>query len=412
MSRLGEYPARNGPPPERATTADVRAANLGVVLRHVRGAAPCSRADIVASTGLNKATVSSLVTELIRRGLLRETTSVGGRIGRPVTMLVPDGQVYATVGIAVGADQLTAVAVDLSGVVLLSWRRSFAEYAQSTGRAVAVITALAQRVASAVGNRGRQVLGLTVGVPGLIDPDGTILRSPGLGWHDIDLRGRLETALRKPGYPITVENEANLAVLAEQRYGPYAEVANLVYLTGGTGIDASVVVDGRPLRGSRGYGPQIAHLPLTEDGPDCECGRRGCLEAVAGVPALIRRALPVANEDLSRADLLPYAQEILRRAEAKDVATLDALDETGRWLGGGVSLLAHLADPELIIMGGHFAPLTPWLSPAIQTGLAESAGPVPVGGCRIAPATLGTESAALGAAARVFDHLESGRLPA
>ena len=86
---------------------------------------PCSRADIAASTGLNKATVSSLVADLIDRRLLRETGLTENRIGRPATMLMLDGRPYAAVGIEVAADHLTAVAVDLAGERLLSWRRAF-----------------------------------------------------------------------------------------------------------------------------------------------------------------------------------------------------------------------------------------------------------------------------------------------
>src|SRR5262252_315786 len=105
---------------------DVRATNLAVVLGYVRAHAPCSRADIAAATGLNKATVSSLVGELIGRRLLRETGLTERRIGRPATMIVLDGSPYAALGLSVSADHITVVAMDLAGEQLLSWRRAFA----------------------------------------------------------------------------------------------------------------------------------------------------------------------------------------------------------------------------------------------------------------------------------------------
>lgn len=101
--------------PQPADFADVRATNLAVVLRFVREHAPCSRADIAASTGLNKATVSSLVADLIDRRLVRETGLTENRVGRPATMLVLDGSPYAAIGIEINVDYVTAVAVDLSG---------------------------------------------------------------------------------------------------------------------------------------------------------------------------------------------------------------------------------------------------------------------------------------------------------
>src|SRR3954452_12585477 len=112
--------------PQPADFADVRATNLAVVLRHLRMNAPCSRADIAATTGLNKATVSSLVTDLMERRLVREVGMTENRIGRPATMLVLDGSPYAAIGLELNADYLTAVALDLAGERLLSWRRAFA----------------------------------------------------------------------------------------------------------------------------------------------------------------------------------------------------------------------------------------------------------------------------------------------
>src|SRR5918996_4395852 len=101
--------------PQPADFADVRATNLAVVLRHLRMNAPCSRADIAAATGLNKATVSSLVADLIDRRLVRETGLTGRRIGRPATMLVLDGSPYAAIGVEINVDYVSAGAVVLAG---------------------------------------------------------------------------------------------------------------------------------------------------------------------------------------------------------------------------------------------------------------------------------------------------------
>jgi hypothetical protein len=214
--------------PRPADFADVRATNLAVVLRFVRANAPCSRADIAASTGLNKATVSSLVADLIDRRLLRETGLTEHRIGRPATMLVLDGSPYAAIGIEVNADYLAAVAIDLAGTRLLSWRRSFTGLTVSASRATAAIAALARRAVARVGREGRRVLGLTVGVPGLVDASGAVRLAPNLDWRDLDLHSDLVRALGDPDFPVAVENDANLAAMAEHRYGPHAGTPNLV----------------------------------------------------------------------------------------------------------------------------------------------------------------------------------------
>jgi predicted NBD/HSP70 family sugar kinase len=397
--------------PQPADFADVRATNLAVVLRHVRANAPCSRADIAAATGLNKATVSSLVADLIERRLLRETGLAEHRIGRPATMLVLDGQPYAAIGMEVAADHLTAVAVDHAGEQLLFWRRAFTGTETPAGKSVSTIAALASRAASRVAGQGRQVLGVTVGVPGLVDADGAVRLSSGLVWHDVELRADLVRALRDPKYDVAVDNDANLSALAEHRYGAYAGTPNLVYLTGELGIGAGVVVDGRLLRGGRGFSGEIGHLQLDPGGPQCPCGRVGCLEALAGVRAIIQRILPDAEVDGPVTDFAPEIEEVLRRARRADAATLGALTAVGRHLGHGVSILANLVNPDVVVLGGNFVPLAPWLLPAAEAELAARTVAPEAGGCKLVASALGPGAAATGGAARALAAVDAGHLP-
>ncbi|WP_326552924.1 ROK family transcriptional regulator [Micromonospora sp. NBC_01813] len=397
--------------PQPADLTDVRATNLAVVLRYVRVHAPCSRADIAAATGLNKATVSSLVADLIDRRLVRETGLTEHRIGRPATMLVIDGDAYAAIGIEISADHLTAVALDLAGGEVLSWQRAFTGLAATPGRAASTVAALASRAAARVVRQGRQVLGLTVGVPGLVDHDGRVSRCPELGWSDVDLRADLQRALRNPDYEVVVDNDAQLAALAEQRHGQHAGTANLVHLTGGAGIGAGLVVDGRLLHGARGFTGEIGHLQLDPAGPPCRCGANGCLEALAGIPALIRRVLPDAEADGPVTDFAPEIDRVRAAARAEDPATLTALAEIGRHLGTGVSILANLINPEVVLLGGYFVPLAPWLLPAAQAQLAARTVAPQAGGTQLTASTLAGGAAAIGGAARAIAAIDDGRMP-
>ncbi|MEU9830291.1 ROK family transcriptional regulator [Streptosporangium sp. NPDC048047] len=391
--------------PQPADFADVRATNLAVVLRFVREHAPCSRADIAASTGLNKATVSSLVADLIDRRLVRETGLTENRVGRPATMLVLDGSPYAAIGVEINVDYVTAVAVDLSGERLLSWRRSFQGPDVTVSQAMAVVAGLVRRVTARMAREERQVLGLTVAVPGLVGTDGVVRVAPNLGWRDADLAGDLAKALRDPGFPVQVDNDANLAALAEHRFGPWAGTADLVYLTGEIGVGAGVILDGRLRRGGQGYGGEIGHIQLDPLGAECRCGRRGCLEAMAGIGAVLEHAA------LSPAEVEVELEETARLARTGDAHTLAVLADVGRNLGRGVSMVVNLLNPEVVVLGGYYVPLAPWLLPQIE---AEARGRViapDAGGCRVVASTLGYGAAALGGAARVLDLVDSGRLP-
>ncbi|MFI7450695.1 ROK family protein [Nonomuraea sp. NPDC049714] len=390
--------------PQPADIADVRATNLAVVLRFVREHAPCSRADIASSTGLNKATVSSLIADLIDRRMVRETGLTENRVGRPATMLVLDGSSYAAIGVEINVDYVCAVATDLAGERLLTWRRSFSAGA-SANQGVAAVAAIIRRVVNRMVKEERQVLGLAVALPALVDVRGTVRIAPNLGWHDTDLAGDLAKALRDPGFTIQVDNDANLGALAEQRFGAHSGADDLVYLTGEMGVGAGVILDGRLRRGGAGYSGEIGHVQLDPDGPECRCGRRGCLEAMAGIGAVLRR------RDPSPAEIEVEIEEVVRAARAGDETTLATLTAVGTHLGRGVSVLANLLNPEVVILGGYYVPLASWLLPPVRAEVADRAIAPESGGCEVVASTLGYDAVALGGAARVLDSVDSGRLP-
>ncbi|WKU06321.1 ROK family transcriptional regulator [Micromonospora sp. HUAS LYJ1] len=398
--------------PQPTDLGDVRVANRAVVLRHVRLHAPCSRADIAATTGLNKATVSSLVTELLDRRLVRETGLTGNRVGRPATMLVLDGAPYAALGLQIGADDLVVVAVDLGGNRLLTWRRAFPAPTASPADTVRALVTLARRAIGRVTGQGRTVLGLTVGVPGLVDTAGGVPLASGLGWRDVPLAADLRAALRETGFTVTVDTDANLAVLAEQRHGAYAGATDLVHVTGGLSVGAGVLAGGRLLRGGRGHAGELGHLCLDPAGPPCPCGRRGCLAAVAALPAVVARLLPDATRDGPVTDYLPELDRIVASARQEEPAVLAGLAEIGRHLGHGASILANLLNPEAIVVGGHFATLAPWLLPAARAELVTRTLAPQAGGCRLDASTLDSAATALGGATAALATIEAGRLPA
>ncbi|MFC4562653.1 ROK family protein [Nocardiopsis mangrovi] len=431
--------------------ADVRSTNLAVVLRCVRDLAPCSRADIAAATGLNKTTVSSLVSELLKRRLLREVGTTGNRVGRPAVLLTLDGASYAAIGIEVSTDYLSAVAVDIAGRTVLSWRRALPGATGSPARALTAVASLTRRVIARAERDGRKVLGLAVALPGTLGPDpsgsaglpGSFpapADSPGApgapgsrgprehagdpalasaaarDWRDADFAADLAAALRLPGLHVETGNDADFGVLAEHRYGPHAGTADLVYLAGGGALGAGLVIDGALRAGSAGYSGEIGHIPVVPGGPACHCGRRGCMEAVAGIAAVIRRAAadPQTPDIGGRppiAEMEPLIDEITARARAGDAATLDALTGAGRDLGAGIAILANVLDPRVVVLGGHYAELAPWLLPAAGAELRDRAIAAEHGGCRVVASTLGLDAPALGATARILDAVETGRLP-
>ncbi|WP_254909638.1 ROK family protein, partial [Micromonospora sp. NBS 11-29] len=147
------------------------------------------------------------------------------------------------------------------------------------------------------------------------------------------------------------------------------------------------------------------------DGPACRCGRRGCLAAVTGVDAVVRRLLPDVAVDGPVTDYLPEIDRIQALARAGDDPVRAGLTEIGRQLGHAVAVLADLLDPEVVVVGGHLAALAPWLLPAARAELAAGTG-APPGGARLEASTLGSAASALGGATAALATVEAGHLPA
>ncbi|WP_350277916.1 ROK family transcriptional regulator [Kribbella sp. HUAS MG21] len=392
---------------QTADHTDIRATNLAAVLGHLRREAPCSRAAIAAATGLNKATVTSIVGDLLDRRLVRETQQTQNHVGRPATLLVLDGSAYATIGLEVSARGLTALGCDTAGEQVLRWHRAGPGIDAGPGKTIAALAALARRAIATVQSSGRRVLGITVGAPGLVNREGTVVLAAGLGWRDVPLQAELTAALGRPDIPVTVDNDASLGVLAEHLYGPLAGTPNLIQVTGDTGVGAGIIADGRPLAGHLGYVGEIGHLRLLPDGPLCGCGRRGCLEALASLPAILARI-----DDLGDGDPQLQLEQLVRRANSEDPDVTAVLAEAGTHLGHGIAALVNILNPEVVLLGGGYALLADHLVPAVDKALRDATIAPDAGGCTVAASAFPHTATPLGATAHALIPLTRGQLPA
>ena len=160
---------------------------------------------------------------------------------------------------------------------------------------------------------------------------------------------------------VQADNEANLAALAEYD-ARRRRVSDLVLLTGDVGVGAGLVIDGRLHRGHFGFGGEVGHMPLEIQGAQCGCGRRGCWETRVGLTALLNGLADLHDDVLDPTlDVEQRLREVVRRAEAGEPRTLAALEQVGTWLGIGTATLVSVLDPGLVVLGGYFSALGPWL---------------------------------------------------
>ncbi|GHH72079.1 xylose repressor [Streptomyces sulfonofaciens] len=374
------HEARSGTPD---TQQGMRRRNLSRVMHTIAADGPMSRAAVASRIRLTRAAVSTLVDELIRAGLLEELgPERPGRVGRPGSALAVSRSGPAGVGAEVGVDHLAACVVDLRGEVRARAERHVSNRGRAPEPVVDDLAALVRQVSEEADREGLRPAGITVAVPGLVARDSrTVVRAPNLDWHDTDLGALLPA---KP--PVTVDNEANLGALAELWLGERAP-GDFVHVSAEIGIGAAVVVDGRLLRGTRGFAGELGHVPVHPEGPPCACGGQGCLEQFAGEVAVLRAAGLDPGE--GRVGLLA------ERAVSGDRRVRSALREAGTAMGIALTGTVNLLDPQTVVLGGALSRLAPWLLPSLEAELERrTAGPA----CEIAVSQLGSEGPLLGAA--------------
>ena len=390
---------RTHPATARADQTTVRRANLGVVLRHVAGVGPCSRARVAAETGLTRGTVSSLVAELIELGLLRETgeDESPGRVGRPAQTLELAGEVVA-VGLELNVDYLAVSLEDLTGRVRYERRVFVDNRLSASGPVLDRLARMARRALAAAEQQGLLPVGVAVAAPGLVEvASGTLLRAPNLGWTRLALADELRRRL--PGLPVRVENESNLAALAEHWQGSARGLKSFICVFGEIGVGGGIYVDGELYRGSHGFGGELGHVTVEPEGAPCACGSRGCLETVVGQEAIARRC-GVAIVGNGR--MQSVTDELVRRAEAGDAAVLGTLDGVGSTLGIALASAVNLFDLDAVVLGGCFGPLSPWLVESVRRSLRDRVLSAEWSACEVRASALGELAAVRGAAALIL----------
>ncbi len=235
------------------------------------------------------------------------------------------------------------------------------EAAQGKEKVIANILASLEAVIPSRSRQDGLIAGIGVGAPGPLDSrSGTIFFAPNLEWQNVNLKEILENAL---GYPVFLENDANLAALGEYLYGAGQGHEDMVFITVSTGVGGGLVLGGEIYSGAFGGAGEIGHLVVAPDGPLCPCGNRGCLEAVASGRALKRKALDLIAAGKGRRILELAGGEpegveapvITRVGHAGDPEARALLAEAGRYLGLAIGNIANLLNPSLFIIGGGVA---------------------------------------------------------
>ncbi len=369
----------------------VRRSNLSVVLSRLHLSGSASRSDLVAATGLNRSAVGALVGDLVRHGLATEVRATpDGTPGRPSPVVRAAGGLNAVLAIEVLVDTLAVAAYGLGGATLAMRRIDRPRSMAAPEAAVADIGALVREVIRALPTECL-VHGAGVAVAGIVRrSDNTVVLAPNLGWSDTPI-GALLADVLPAGVPVAVANEGDLGALAENTRGAAAGMANVLYVSGEVGVGGGIISGGRAMTSASGFAGEIGHIPVNLDGLACNCGAIGCWETEVGEEALLRRAGLAPDGGRAAFDAVCTA------ASAGDERTLAVMQAHGRWLGVGLATLINVLDPELVVMGGIFGRLHPYVAGAIDNELGARVLPALRAGVRVTPSRLAEDAPLVGA---------------
>jgi predicted NBD/HSP70 family sugar kinase len=378
-----------------ATQDMLRKHNLGLVLREVLEAPiPPSRADVAARTGLTRATVSSLVDRLVAAGMLTQLPPVTSRrAGRPAVPLVAAGGTFAAIGLEINVSYLGGRAVDLSGQTLTERLEVHDFHQSSPGKALDLLASIARDMLEKVTASGVCVVGAAIALPGIVDREsGTLRVAPNLGWRGVELADVLARSPFASLNVVELANEANLAAWAEARAHPETR-PSFLYVSGEVGIGGGLVDNGLVFQGRRGWSGELGHTTVRPDGPVCPCGSQGCLERYAGRDAVMTAA---------GLDPLTPVEGLLARLEDGRVRARRAVDRAGWALGVALANAVNLVDIDEVVLGGFYAQLTEWLTPAVAEQLRMRVMSAAWSRPRLRPAASGQQAAMTGAALSVL----------
>jgi predicted NBD/HSP70 family sugar kinase len=359
-----------------------------------------SRAELARRTGLSRSTVSTLVADLQRRGLVVERAGQfagEGQPGRPAALLELDPSAAAAVGVDFDHDKVRVAVSDLSRSVLAEASAPHDVDHDAQG-ALDLAAELAERVLQEAGLDRDRLLGVGIALAGPIDHDNGALHPSDVlpGWLGVDVADEMGRRLKSPAY---VDNDANLGALAEVTLGAGRNASFAAYVSISSGIGAGIIVEGRPYRGHRGTAGEIGHFVVDPQGPICRCGNRGCLETLASGPALLRLVQASRDEELT-------VRQMIELARDGDAGCRRAIADAGQVVGGVVAGLVNLFSPEMVVIGGDLGEAGDLLLDPLREAVRRDALPAAAADLKVVAGELGERANLLGALALVLMQSE------
>ena len=389
----------------------MRELNTKLVLSLIRESDTISHIDIIKKTRLSPGTVTSIIKELKNLGYVRETGPGESSLGRKPRLLAFNSEASYVVSGSFFADETDVAVLDLAGNIKKRISHPMSPE-KNPQRVFEHFADTMEQLLRELAIDKEQVLGVGISIEGIVDrKEGRLILGTRMGWRDVPVRDSLEDLLEMR---VFVESEGRAMALGEYYYGVGQGVRELVCIDLDAGIGANAVLEGKIFRGSNNMAGEIGHTMIVSEGPECSCGRAGCLEAVASGAAILAkiktRLEHGEQSELSDQPERDTTREALRAvfqaARKGDKLTLEVIEEAGEYLGRAVAAVINYADPELIVLTGSVTTESQGMTlELIRRKARERVVDSDNRNIRIVEGILGEESALIGGATLVYEDV-------
>ena len=368
--------------------AYIKQINRGIILREIIKHQSISRAELAKITGLNKATISVQVADLLKDELITETEQIHHAVGRRPIMLSINRSIGYVLGIDLDYHQIQYTVCDLGGNPVATETVYF-----DTDRYEEIVDLLInhiRQVQEQWSNCRYGLIGAVVGIHGSVSNDETINFVPKYQWKQKQLKQDLSDAL---DLNIMIENNANLSAYAEKVY-QYHGSTDLVTIILTSGIGAGIIIDGKLQKGFHGFAGEMGHMIISPNGKSCKCGNKGCWELYASETVLINQ---IANK-LKRPNL--KADDIQQFIADADPVAVEELQLFIKNLSIGLNNVINLYNPEVLVITSDILKMYPETIEEIKNNLRSSVSQYR----DIFISDLGNHSCVMGACAMAIQH--------
>jgi len=325
------------------------------VLNYIRKNGTATKAGLAGVTGLTFMAIKKILDEFENLKLIRFDQMESGMVGRKAVSYAINENYRYTIGIHINKFITSIALLNLRGQILEIERHTMAEKYDSQNDFVQMLSGYVEKVIEKSGIDRKLILGIGIGAPGPIDcENGVILTPPNMPvLNYLPLKEILEF---RTGFPVFMNKDANVIAFAEYWYGDTGDFSNLAYVDVDMGIGSGLIMDGKISAGANYIAGEFGHITLDVNGPLCNCGNRGCLEAMSsGIAVLKNMAEKLEKEEThplyERRNSLTI-EDIFEMAEKKDLLTISVLNQSAFYVGVAISNLINILDPEMIILGG------------------------------------------------------------